>query len=92
MNERYWKDKSLYHVIFSCKINTNKISEATFQTLQLNSQIASKWTISPPCHYDDNKWDFEGVAQNVLISGIELISFRLHNYENKYMKEVNNAS
>lgn len=87
-NTPYWKDKTLYHVIFSCSINTNQINEAVFQTLQLNSKMASKWIVSSPCHQKDDKWHFAGTAQNILIPGIELLSFHLQNYEHTYQKEI----
>ncbi len=85
--ERYWKDSSLFWVTFSCELDTNEISNAIFQVLQLNGKIADRWSVSRPDQVDENRWLFSGAASNSnKIAAIELIEFRLQNYKNEYSK------
>ena len=78
--EKYWKDPSLYQIIFSCNLNVEDFAQAIFQTLQLSGKIHHKWVTTTPQVFDGNRCDFSGYAANTDKLEMKMIDFHLFNF------------
>lgn len=62
--EPYWKDKSLYCLELTQGITKRMPEEVVFEVLKKVSLISNSWSIDLPEDFDDEDFDFSGVAEN----------------------------
>ena len=78
--EKYWKDKSLYIVLFQTQLNADSIKDAVFETLKICGSISSHWNITTPSVYSNNKWEFNGTTNGTSLAGVEFMDFHVSNF------------
>ncbi len=75
--ERYWKDSSLFNVVFCTPLNKDDIADAVFAALLIAHKLAYQWEVTGPYISEPGMWEFRGLTTNTKVTGIEWIEFRV---------------
>ncbi|MDQ0062700.1 hypothetical protein [Paenibacillus harenae] len=75
--ERYWKDSSLFDVVFSTPLNKDEIADAVFAALVISHKLAYQWEVTGPYISEPGMWGFRGLTTKTKVTGIEWIEFRV---------------
>src|SRR2546428_13273755 len=63
-SERYWKDKSLFSVMFSIRLDESDVAQTVFRTLAFAGSLVPEWSVRAPEKFDGERWEFSGMGTN----------------------------
>ncbi|WP_141504495.1 hypothetical protein [Paenibacillus luteus] len=76
-SERYWKDSSLFDVVFRTPLIKDKIADTVFEALVISNKLAYQWEVTGPYISEPGMWNFHGLTTKTKVTGIEWIQFRV---------------
>ncbi|MGI2294256.1 hypothetical protein [Paenibacillus sp. GXUN7292] len=79
--ERYWKDTSLFDIVFSTPLYKDEIADAVFAALVISHKMAYQWEVTGPYISEQGMWEFRGLTTNTKVTGIEWIEFRVESVD-----------
>lgn len=73
--ERYWKDPTLFDVVFTTPLNKEEITDAVFAALVISNKLAYQWEVTGPYIFEQGIWEFRGLTTKTKVTGMEWIEF-----------------